>query len=396
MLKDKHVLIGVTGGIAAYKTAALVSLLKKRGASVRVVMTKHALEFVGKVTFEALSGEMVYTDLFEKEYEITHISLAKWADVCVVAPATANCMAKLACGIADDLLSTTLMAMPCPIYLAPAMNSVMWENPATQDNLKLLASRGIRFIGPDSGKLACGDVGRGRMSEPEEIVSALESEGTPQDLAGLNVMVTAGPTVERIDPVRYITNRSSGKMGYAIAAAAAKRGARVTLVSGPVAITPPVSVELVSIESSAELFEQVTSRAPSQDVIIQAAAPADFTPAEYTDTKIKKDGNGLTLSLVSTRDIARYIGERKTSNQTLVAFAAETNDLIENARKKLLSKNADLIVANDVTQPGAGFGTDTNIVTLITNTDTQEIPLADKSEIADRILDRVIAIRSGI
>ena len=393
MLENRNILVGVTGGIAAYKAAALVSMLKKRGANVRVMMTKNACRFVTPVTFEALSANQVASDTFEKEYEIGHISLARWADACVVAPATANCMAKMAAGIADDIVSTVLLALRCPVFLAPAMNSAMWENPATRANRELLESRGAVMIGPASGRLACGDEGAGRMSEPEEIADELERHfGRKADMKGLKVLVTAGATVERIDPVRYITNRSTGKMGYAIARAAAERGAEVTLVSGPVSLTSPPGVSTVRIESSADLFREVTRLAPEQDVVIQAAAPADYTPEKAESEKIKKSGEDLVLRLVRTRDIARTIGESKKPGQVFVIFAAETSALRENAVEKLRSKNADMVVANDVTLPGAGFAADTNIVTLITRDGERDLPLALKSEVASQILDGVKAL----
>lgn len=394
MLENRNILVGVTGGIAAYKAAALVSMLKKRGANVRVMMTKNACRFVTPVTFEALSGQMVVDDVFEKEYEIGHISLARWSDACVIAPATANCMAKMAAGIGDDIVTTVLLALRCPVFLAPAMNSAMWSNPATQSNRRTLEGRGVLMIGPASGRLACGDEGEGRMSEPEEIADALERYfGRTQDMKGLKVMVTAGPTVERIDPVRYITNRSTGKMGFSIARAAAARGAEVTLVTGPVSLSDPAGVRTIRIESSADLFREVTYLAPSQDVVIQAAAPADYTPEKTETEKIKKKGEDLVLRLVPTRDIARAIGEKKESRQTFVIFAAETNDLTENAVKKLGIKNADMVVANDVTKPGAGFASDTNIVTLITKDGMRDLPLASKDDVAGEILDAVMEIR---
>ncbi len=393
MLKDKRIVLGVSGGIAAYKACDLVSRLKKRGAQVRVVLSKHACEFVPPLTFETLSGNPAYTDAFDRKFEIEHIALAKWADAMVIAPATANIMAKMACGIADDLLSTAILAMTCPVLVAPAMNTAMWKNPATQANVKTLGERGIHFVGPESGVLACGDTDVGRMSEPEKIVEAIEELfNVRDDLSGRHVLVTAGPTVERIDPVRFITNRSTGKMGYAIAEAAAKRGAKVTLVSGPVNLAAPKNVELVKVESSAQLCEAVLHHAQTADAVIQAAAPADFTPETVADKKIKKTGEDMVIRLKSTTDIAATLGKQKRPGQVLVAFAAETNDVEDNARGKLIRKNADLIVANDVTRPGAGFGVDTNIVTLITREDIQHLPQMSKSDVADAILDRVSAL----
>ena len=311
-----------------------------------------------------------------------------------MAPATANCMAKMACGVADDLLSTTFLAMTAPVLLAPAMNCAMWRNAATQENLRILLERGVRTVGPESGRLACGDADVGRMSEPEDIVAAAEAILNPlRDLEGLNVLVTAGPTVERIDPVRYITNRSTGKMGYAVAGAAAQRGARVTLVSGPTNLDAPQGVERVEIESSAQLCEAVLSRGVWADVVIQAAAPADFRPKTVAAQKIKKTGADMTLELEATTDIAAELGRRKRPGQILVAFAAETSDVLENARGKLVRKNADLIVANDVSRSDAGFGVDTNVITLISRADVRPLEKMSKRAAADAILSRVLELR---
>ena len=394
MLTGKRIVVGVTGGIAAYKACDLVSRLKKRGAQVRVVLTEHACQFVQPLSFETLSGNPAYTDSFDRKYEIEHVALAKWADLLLIAPATANCMAKMACGIADDLLSTTCLAVRCPVLVAPAMNSAMWRNPATQANLELLRSRGVRFVGPEAGHLACGDDDVGRMSEPEQIAEAVEAILNPRrDLEGLNVLVTAGPTVERIDPVRYITNRSTGKMGYALAEAARDRGANVTLISGPTQLTAPQGVELVKIESSAQLCAAVLERGDQADVVIQAAAPADFRPKSVAERKIKKTGESMTLELEATTDIAAELGRRKMPGQILVAFAAETNDVMDNARGKLAKKNADLIVANDVSRSDAGFGVDTNVITLITAADVRALEKMSKRAAADAILSRVRELR---
>ena len=393
MLSGKKIVVGVTGGIAAYKACDLVSRLKKQGAEVRVVLTSHACQFVPPLTFETLSGNQAYSETFDRKYEIGHVSLAKWADLMVVAPATANCMGKLASGIADDLLSTTMIAMRNPILMAPAMNTGMWKNPALQENLATLQRRGVMFVGPESGFLACGDEDIGRMSEPQAIVDAvLAYFNEKKDLAGKTVVVTAGPTVERIDPVRFITNRSTGKMGYAIAEAAKKRGAEVILISGPVHIDAPAGVNRISIESSAQLCENVLRYGAEADIVIQAAAPADFRPKHVADQKIKKTGEGMTIELESTTDIAAELGRRKREGQILVAFAAETNDLIENARKKLVKKNADLVVLNDVSRSDAGFGADTNIITLITADDTRALEKMSKKDAADAILDRVLEL----
>ena len=393
MLKDKNIVLGVTGGIAAYKACDLVSRLKKQGALVRVVLTANGAKFVPPLTFETLSSNPVVTDTFEPRKSLEHISLAKWADAFVIAPASANCLAKLANGIADDLLSTTALAMTAPLLIAPAMNANMWRHPATQANFRLLLERGAKTVGPMSGHLACGDDDVGRMAEPEQIVEALDALLNPRrDFEGRHVLVTAGPTVERIDPVRYITNRSSGKMGYAIAEAARDRGAEVVLVSGPVNLAAPESVEVVKIESSAELCAAVLARGDWADVVIQAAAPADYTPVNVSETKIKKTGVGMMLELKNTTDIAKTLGERKHPGQVLVAFAAETDRVLENAKGKLEKKNADLIVANDVTRPGAGFGVDTNAVTLITRQDENALPVMSKRDVADAILDKVAAL----
>ena len=397
MLNGRKIVLGVSGGIAAFKSCELVSQLKKRGAQVRVVLTRHACEFVPPLSFETLSGNPAYTDGQDRRYEIGHVALAKWADAMVVAPATANILAKTACGIADDLLSTTLVANAAPVLFAPAMNAAMWRNPATQANLETLRGRGTHFVGPETGFLACGDADVGRMSEPEQIVAALDALLAPKrsDLAGRTVLVTAGPTVERIDPVRFITNRSTGKMGYAIAEAAAARGAKVILASGPVSLAAPKDVLFVPVESSAQLCEAVLHYAEGADAVIQAAAPADFTPDVVSEHKIKKTGDALTLTLKPTTDIAAALGRRKRPGQVLVAFAAETQNLVENARSKMVRKNADLVVANDVTRPGAGFGADTNIVTLVTKDACRELPQLSKREVADAILDEVSALWSS-
>lgn len=396
-LEGKNVVLGVTGGIAAYKACTLASRLKKAGAQVYVIMTKNACRFVSPLTFETLTNHPAVTDTFERPatWEVEHIALAKRADVFVIAPATANILAKMACGIADDMLSTTVLATRAPVLVAPAMNTGMWENPVTQENAERLRKRGVRFVGPEGGYLACGDSGAGRMSEPEEIYQAIEAVLCPRkDLAGLRVLVTAGPTQEKIDPVRYISNRSSGKMGYAIAEAAAARGAEVTLVSGPVRLAPPDGVKTVSIVSTQDLFEAMTKHCRNADIVIQAAAPADFTPVQTAEQKIKKQGDeDFSLLLRQTPDVAAQVGRMKKTGQTLVGFAAETNDVLENAQGKLKKKNLDMIVANDVTVPGAGFDVDTNIVTLITGDGMDKLPCMTKREVADRLLDKVKALR---
>jgi phosphopantothenoylcysteine decarboxylase/phosphopantothenate--cysteine ligase len=396
-LEGKTVVLGVTGGIAAYKSCEVVSRLRKQGAQVFVIMTKNACQFVAPMTFETLSNNPCVNDTFERpeRWEVEHVALAKKADLFLIAPATANIMAKMAHGIADDMLSTTVLATKAPVLLAPAMNTGMWTNEATQENLRILKARGVMTIGPEGGLLACGDVGAGRMSEPVDIVSrCAELLSVKHDLEGLRVLVTAGPTREPLDPVRFITNRSSGKMGYAIAEAAQKRGAHVTLVSGPVSIAAPGGVAMVSVQSTEDLLQQMTELAPQQDIIIQAAAPADYRAETVAPQKMKKNGNkGLTLKLVPTPDVARAVGELKQKDQTLVGFAAETENLADNAQKKLDSKNLDMIVANDVTKPGAGFDVDTNIAMLITRGKQTELPLMSKRALADAILDRVLELR---
>ncbi len=393
MLKDRQIVLGVTGGIAAYKACDLTSRLVKQGAKVRVVLTEHAARFVPPMTFAALSGNPACTDTFAPRMELEHISLAKWADAFVIAPATANCLGKLANGIADDLLTTTALATTAPLLIAPAMNANMWRHPATQANLQTLLSRGAKTVGPGVGRLACGDDDVGRMAEPAEIVEALDKLlNGKRDFEGLKVLVTAGPTVERIDPVRYITNRSTGKMGYAIAEAARDRGAEVALVSGPVSLAAPAGVELVPVECSADLCAAVLARGDWADVVIQAAAPADFTPETFAEGKIKKTGEGMVLRLKNTTDIAAELGRRKRPGQVLVAFAAETDDMLENARGKLERKNADMVVANDVSRADAGFGVDTNAVTLVTRDGETALPLMRKREVADGILDAVAAM----
>lgn len=396
---NANIVVGVTGGIAAYKAVEVVSRLHKLGANVDVIMTRNATEFVTPLTFETVSHNPVTTDTFvrERSWEVGHVALAQKADLFVVAPATANLLAKMAHGIADDMLSTTLIATKAPILLAPAMNTGMWTAEATQQNLNILRKRGVRTIGPDSGLLACGDVGAGRMSEPAEIVAEVERLlGMRRDLQGLNVLVTAGPTRERLDPVRYMSNDSSGKMGYAIAEAARDRGAKVTLVSGPTALAPPAGVEVVPVETTRDLLNAMLTLCEVQDIIVQAAAPADYRFATISDRKLKKqNGEPLVLELVENPDVAKAVAECKHTGQTLIGFAAETNDTIANAREKLSKKGLDMIVANDVTQDGAGFAVDTNIATLITANGQTAYPLMQKRELADHILDSALALRGG-
>lgn len=396
MLKGKNVVLGVTGGIAAYKAVEVVSRLKKLGANVDVVMTKNATEFVTPLTFETLSSRPVTVETFVRpeSWEVEHVALAKKADLMLVAPATANVMAKLAAGIADDMLTTTLLATRAPILLAPAMNTGMWEAVATQQNLRMLLNRGVRTVGPESGLLACGDTGDGRMSEPEQIVEAAVAILCPKrDMEGLKVLVTAGPTLERLDPVRYLTNDSSGKMGYALAEAARDRGAEVTLISGPVHIAPPEGVALVRVESTQELYHIMVERCQIQDMIAQAAAPADYRFQNPSAQKLKKqEGKPLVLEMVENPDIAKAVGERKRAGQVLIGFAAETEGVLAHAREKLVKKQLDMIVANDVTLEGAGFGVDTNIVTLITKNGETPLPKLPKREVAHRVWDAAMVL----
>lgn len=398
MLSGKCVVVGVTGGIAAYKAADLVSRLKKLGADVSVVMTKNAQQFITAQTMETLSHAPVVCDMFARpeKWEVEHIALAKRADLFVIAPATANLIAKYTYGVADDFLSTTLLATRAPVLIAPAMNENMWLHDTTQKNVALLKERGVRFVGPGVGFLAEGMHGIGRLIGNEEIIGAIEEILLPRrDLLGKKVMVTAGPTREPIDPVRYLTNRSSGRMGMEIAAAAMARGADVTLLLGPVSLEPPAGAHVERFETTEQLYELATRLSPEQDVILQAAAPGDFRVEAVAQGKIKKEGDGgLTLRLVQNPDVAAALGRAKRPGQILVAFAAETGDLIENARAKLHKKGADIVVANDVTKEGAGFDVPTNIAALVTKEAAVELPLMSKRELADKILDAVSQLMS--
>ena len=396
-LTGKEIVLGVTGGIAAYKSAEVVSRLRKQGAQVHVIMTENATKFVAPLTFETLSNHPVVTDTFARPdtWEVEHIALAKRAELFAIAPATANILAKLAWGLADDMLSTTALATRAPMLVAPAMNVGMWEAAATRQNMATLRQRGVHVVGPGSGFLACGDSGAGRMAEPAEIVAAMEDILCPrQDYAGLRVLVTAGATRERLDPVRFLSNDSSGKMGFAIAAAARDRGAEVTVVCGITQVEPPEGVRVIRVESTRELYEAVTRSAPEADVVIQAAAPADYRFAIIHDQKLKKqDGLPLMVELVENPDIAAAVGKAKRPGQVLVGFAAETEHLMENAACKLERKNLDMIVANDVSQPGAGFNVDTNIATLLTHDGARECPLQSKAALAQDILDETLSLR---
>ncbi len=391
----KHILLGVTGSIAAYKAAALASLLTKNGNQVQVICTKNACQFITPLTFESLTGHRCITDTFDRnfEYQVEHISLAKWADVVLVAPASADIIAKASQGIADDMLTTTLLACDCPRLFAPAMNTKMYENPIVQDNLTRLVNYGCTVISPASGRLACGDTGAGKMPEPEVLAEYLSYALTAKDMKGLSVLVTAGPTQESLDPVRYLTNHSSGKMGYCIAREAASRGASVTLISGPCALTPPLGVDVIFVTTAAEMAETVRAHAQEQDIIIKAAAVADYRPSQVSDEKIKKKDDELSLSLERTEDILAGLGKNKKSGQFLCGFSMETENMLENARKKLEEKNLDLIVANNVKQNGAGFGTDTNIITLLSENETMALPLMGKEEVANRLITYILGHR---
>lgn len=394
-LEGKTVVLCITGGIAAYKAADLTSKLRQAGAAVRVLMTESATKFITPMTFETLSGSRVVTDTFDRNFawEVEHVSLAKAADVFVIAPATANVIAKAAHGIADDMVTTTLLATKAPVVLAPAMNTGMYDNPVTQENLQTLQKRGFHIVEPASGHLACGDTGRGKLADTPALLWGVEKALTRQDLAGRKVLVTAGPTQEALDPVRFLTNHSSGKMGYAVAARAAKRGAETTLVSGPTALDAPIGVTRVDVISAREMHDAVVSRAEQQDFIVKAAAVGDYRPAETADEKLKKGEGDMTIPLVRNPDILAELGRRKRPGQLLCGFAMETQNLLENAEKKLKGKNCDLLVANSLRDAGAGFGGDTNIATLLFADGRQETaPLMGKDALADLILDRLLAL----
>ena len=395
MLRGKTVVLGVTGSIAAYKIATLASMLVKKQASVHVIMTKNATNFINPITFETLTGHKCLVDTFDRnfEFQVEHVSLAKQADVVMIAPASANVIGKLAHGLADDMLTTTLLACKCPKIVSPAMNTAMFENPIVQDNLKILEKYGYEVIQPASGYLACGDTGAGKMPEAETLYQYIERTlADPKDLIGKKVLVTAGPTQENIDPVRYITNHSSGKMGYAVAKAAMLRGADVTLVSGQTALTPPMFVKYVQITTAEEMYQEVTSRSDEQDIIIKAAAVADYRPKTVYENKVKKKEGQMAIELERTRDILAYLGEHKKENQFLCGFSMETENMIGNSRAKLQKKNLDMVAANNVKVEGAGFQGDTNVMTLITQDQEIALPLMSKEEAANKILD-IIATR---
>ena len=398
MLKGKTVLLGITGGIAAYKAAYLTSALVKLHAHVEVVMTEHATEFIAPLTFEQLTGNKCIVNTFDRNFvhQVEHISLATRTDLVMIAPATANICAKLSHGLADDMLTTTVLACTCPKLIAPAMNTNMYENPVTQDNLAALRHYGWEVIEPASGRLACGAVGAGKLPEPEALLQhILRVIGLPHDLSGKSVLVTAGPTQEALDPVRYLTNHSTGKMGYAIAKMAMLRGADVTLISGPTAIPKPPFVKVVDVISARDMFEAVAAHAPDADLIFKSAAVADYTPETCADNKIKKSDRELSIPLKRTQDILKYLGEHRREGQVICGFSMETENILENSRAKLKKKNVDMICANNLKVAGAGFGVDTNVITLITPDDLVELPLMSKEEAAGRILDRTAALLAG-
>ena len=396
MLEGKTVLLGVTGSIAAYKIAYLASALKKQQADVHVLMTRNATNFINPITFETLTGNKCLVDTFDRnfQFQVEHVSIAKKADVVMIAPASANVIGKLAHGIADDMLTTTIMACRCKKFISPAMNTNMFENPIVQDNLKTLEHYGYEVIDPAVGYLACGDTGAGKMPEPETLLNYILREcACEKDMKGLKVLVTAGPTQEAIDPVRYITNHSSGKMGYAIAKMAMLRGADVTLVSGRTALAPPPFVRVVPVVTARDMYEAVTSVSQEQDIIIKAAAVADYRPASVSDEKIKKKDDDMSIALERTDDILKYLGEHKPDGQFLCGFSMETENMIGNSRVKLTRKNLDMVAANNVKLAGAGFQGDTNVLTLITQDEEVSLPLMSKEDAAGKILDKILLER---
>ena len=393
MLKGKTVLVGVSGGIAAYKMANCVSMLLKQGANVKVIMTENACQFITPITFETLTGDKCMVDTFDRnfKFDVAHISLAKAADVFLIAPATADVIGKMANGIADDMLTTTALACKCPKIIAPAMNTAMYQNNIVQDNLRKLQHYGFTVIKPDSGHLACGDTGEGKMPSEETLVEYVIHEiAHEKDMVGKNVIVSAGPTQEAIDPVRYITNHSTGKMGYEIAKAAARRGAKVTLVSGRTSLKAPLFVETINVVSAGDMFEAFKSRFKDNDIIIKAAAVADYKPKTVAENKIKKKDGDMSIDMDRTTDIIKYMGENRRKGQFICGFSMETENMLENSRAKLKRKNIDMIVANNLKVKGAGFGTDTNIVTMITHDDEKQLEIMSKDEVADKILDEIL------
>lgn len=393
MLQNKTVLLGVTGGIAAYKMADVASSLVKLGASVHVIMTRNATNFINPITFETLTSHKCIVDTFDRnfDFKVEHISLAKAADVVLIAPATADVIGKIANGIADDMLTTTVMACKCPILVSPSMNTNMYENPIVTDNISRLKHYGYQIVEPASGHLACGDSGKGKLPAPDVLVKYILKEiAYTKDLEGKNILITAGATQEAIDPVRYITNHSTGKMGYSLATAAAYRGANVTLISGETALTPPLFVNIVKIKSAEDMFNAVSEYAASSDIIIKAAAVADYTPVTVADEKIKKKDGDMSIPLKRTQDILKYLGEHKHEGQFICGFSMETENMLENSRAKLDKKNADMIVANNLKTAGAGFGTDTNVVTIITRDSVKELDIMSKDDVANAILDNIL------
>ena len=396
MLKRKTILLGVTGGIAAYKSASLASMLVKSGAEVHVLMTEHATNFITPITFETLTGNRCVIDTFDRNFEfhVEHVALAQKADAFVIAPATANVIAKIAHGMADDMLTTTFLACKCPKIIVPAMNTAMYENAVTQNNLEALRKYGMEIIDPASGRLACGDTGAGKMPEPETILQHIyRCCACPKDMLGLKVLVTAGPTQEAIDPVRYITNHSSGKMGYSIARDCMLRGAQVTLVTGKTAIDPPMFVDVVPVISARDMFEAVTSRSRDMDIIIKAAAVADYRPSQVADEKVKKSDAELSIPLERTDDILKFLGDNKKPGQFLCGFSMETENMLENSKKKLVKKNLDMIIANNLKVKGAGFEADTNIVTMITPGSVTELELMSKDDVATLLVNHILELR---
>lgn len=393
MLQGKTVVLAVSGSIAAYKMANLTSMLTKLHADVQVLMTQNATQFINPITFETLTGHKCLIDTFDRnfQYSVEHVALAKKADVVLIAPASANVIGKIANGIADDMLTTTVMACPCPKIISPAMNTNMYENSIVQENLEKLKKHGYTIIEPAVGLLACKDIGAGKLPSEEVLMDYIRREiRFKKDMAGKKVLVTAGPTVEAIDPVRFISNHSSGKMGYAIARAAMERGAEVTLVSGPVNISCPPFVKVVPVQSAQDMFEAVTAISQEQDIIIKAAAVADYTPLSVADEKIKKMEGDSSIPLKRTQDILKYLGEHKSEKQFLCGFSMETENMLENSKKKLKKKNLDMIIANNLKTEGAGFGVDTNVVTMIQKDSVRELPIMEKDDVAVAILDTIM------
>ncbi|HIY18964.1 MAG TPA: bifunctional phosphopantothenoylcysteine decarboxylase/phosphopantothenate--cysteine ligase CoaBC [Candidatus Blautia avistercoris] len=395
MLKGKTVLLGVTGSIAAYKSAYLASALKKQGADVHVLMTKNACNFINPITFESLTGNKCLTDTFDRnfQFQVEHVAIAKRADVVMVAPASANVIGKLAHGIADDMLTTTLLACKCKKFVAPAMNTNMYENSIVQENLEILKKHGYEIVNPAVGYLACGDTGTGKMAEPQELLQYLLREAAfEKDLEGMKLLITAGPTQESVDPVRYLTNHSSGKMGYALAKMAMLRGAEVTLVSGKTSIECPIFVKKIPVVTAEEMYREVVRESPNQDIIIKAAAVADYRPKEVSTEKVKKSDNDCIIELERTRDILKYLGEHKKPEQVLCGFSMETKNMLGNSREKLQKKKLDMIVANNLKVSGAGFGGDTNVVTLITQEEEVSLPIMTKEEASVHILNKTLEL----